>query len=179
MVFLSFLMYNNKISVYEFNERYHNIMRILVFFDTHGNIDYCIRVVERIGAVDMIIHAGDVSRDAEDLQSIFRDIPVKYVCGNCEVSNVSSELLFEVCGKKIYVTHGHLHCVKLEDNYRTLYNHAKKLGADAAIFGHTHKPVCDNRSDVLLLNPGSCRHSVSYGVIEIEDSKLRAAILDS
>ena len=86
-------------------------MRILAFSDTHGNIDYCIRVIERIGAVDMILHAGDVSTDAQDLEAIFDNIPVKYVRGNCEVSNSSAEQLIEVCGKKIFLTHGHIHAV--------------------------------------------------------------------
>ena len=153
-------------------------MRILVFSDTHGNIDNCIRVVERIGAVDMILHAGDVSRDAQDLEAIFDNIPVKYVCGNCEISNVPSELLVEVSDKKIYLTHGHMHCVKLESNYKTLTDHAKSLGADVAVFGHTHIPVCDNRGDIILLNPGSCKNTVTYGVIEIENGKIGAAILD-
>ena len=153
-------------------------MRILVFSDTHGNIDYCIRVIERIGAVDMILHAGDVSRDAQDLEAIFDNIPVQYVRGNCEVSNASVQLLVEACGKKIFLTHGHIHAVKYEKDYRTLTEAAKALGADVAVFGHTHLPVCDNRGDIILLNPGSCKNHISYGVIEIEDGKIGAAILD-
>ena len=116
-------------------------MRILAFSDTHGNIDYCIRVIERIGAVDMILHAGDVSTDAQDLEAIFDNIPVKYVRGNCEVSNSSAEQLIEVCGKKIFLTHGHIHAVKYESDYKTLAESARKLGADVAVFGHTHLPV--------------------------------------
>lgn len=153
-------------------------MRILVFSDTHGMIEPCIKVISRIRDVDMILHAGDVSSDAEDISYVFPDIPVKYVCGNCEMPRVSAELEFEADGKKIYLTHGHMHNVKNEYAYTTLINRAKTSGADLAVFGHTHKPVCENFGDFVLLNPGSARYGNTYGVVEIEDGKLRAAVLD-
>lgn len=153
-------------------------MRILVFSDTHGMIDSAIATIHRIGAVDMILHAGDVSSDAEDLSYIFPEIPVRYVSGNCEMSRVQSELIVEADGKKIYLTHGHLHNVKYESGYSTLIKKAKETGADIAVFGHTHKPICHNFGDFILLNPGSARYSSTYGVIEIEDGKIGAAVLD-
>lgn len=153
-------------------------MRILVFSDTHGMIEPCIKTVGRIGAVDMILHAGDVSSDAEDLSYIFPDIPVKYVCGNCEVSHSSHELILDIEGKRIYLTHGHLHNVKYEPDYHTLISKAKSVNADAAVFGHTHRPLCLNLGDLTLLNPGSARYGSTYGVIEIENCRLGSAVLD-
>ena len=153
-------------------------MRILVFSDTHGMIDSCISTVGRIGTVDMILHAGDVSSDAEDLSYIFPDIPVRYVCGNCEMSRIQHELLIEAEGKRIYLTHGHLHNVKYEAGYSTLIKKAKDENADIAVFGHTHKPLCQNLGDLILLNPGSVRYGSTYGVIEIENGKIGTAVLD-
>ena len=153
-------------------------MRILVFSDTHGMIDSCISTVGRIGTVDMILHAGDVSSDAEDLSYIFPDIPVRYVCGNCEMSRIQHELLIEAEGKRIYLTHGHLHNVKYEAGYSTLIKKAKDENADIAVFGHTHNPLCQNLGDLILLNPGSVRYGSTYGVIEIENGKIGTAVLD-
>lgn len=153
-------------------------MRILVFSDTHGMIDSCISTVSRIGAVDMILHAGDVSSDAEDLSYIFPDIPVRYVCGNCEMSRIQHELIVEAEGKRIYLTHGHLHNVKYEAGYSTLIAKAKAANADIAVFGHTHNPLCHNLGDLILLNPGSARYGSTYGVLEIENGKIGSAVLD-
>ncbi len=153
-------------------------MRILVFSDTHGMTDPCINTVNKIAKVDMILHAGDVSQDAEDLSYIFPDIPVRYVCGNCEISRIAHELELDVEGKRIYLTHGHMHNVKYEAAYTSLIARAQKCGADIAVFGHTHKPICNNLGNLILLNPGSVRYGNTYGVIEIEDGRLKAAVLD-
>ena len=153
-------------------------MRGLVFSDTHGVIDSCLRTVRKIKDVDMIIHAGDVSADAKQLAEIFTKIPVKYVCGNCEYVLSPSELEFSVEDKKFFVTHGHYFNVKYEDSYTTLLNKAKAVNADIVIFGHTHKPICDVREGITLLNPGSVKFGGTYGVVEIENGNLRAAVLD-
>ena len=153
-------------------------MRILVFSDTHGMIDNCISTVERIKDVDMITHAGDVSADAEDLQSVFPDIPVRFVSGNCEMPRAPIDIEFDAGGKKFFVTHGHAYSVKSDREYRQLTLHAREIGADIAIFGHTHSPLCDNKGDLILLNPGSVRYGRTYGVVEIEDGKMRAAVID-
>lgn len=152
-------------------------MRILVFSDTHGYIDSCISEVERIGKVDMILHAGDVSADAAVLASIFPDIPVRYVCGNCEISRASTELEIDAEGKRIFLTHGHCYNVKYESAYTSIIKRTEGK-FDIAVFGHTHKPLCDNLGGLILLNPGSVRYTSTYGVIEIEDGKLRAAVLE-
>lgn len=153
-------------------------MRILVFSDTHGMIDNCISTISRIGAVDMLIHAGDVSSDAEDLQSIFPNIPVKYVCGNCELPRAPLDVVFDAGGKKFFVTHGHAYNVKGDREYRLLTTHAKEIGADIAVFGHTHNALCNNDGSLILLNPGSVRYGRTYGVVEIENDAMRAAVLD-
>lgn len=155
-------------------------MRILVFSDTHHNTDGCIRVIENLKqfGIDMILHAGDCNSDAEDLSYIYPEIPLKYVQGNNDFSKVPNDLLIEADGHKIFLTHGHGYRVKAEmDFYDTLVKKAKELGADCAVFGHTHEPYCYVRNGVRLLNPGSIKYGGTYGVIEIEDGKLRADVI--
>lgn len=150
--------------------------RILIFSDTHKDIGQCIRLIENMVGVTMIIHAGDHAKDAEDLQMIFPDIPVRYVRGNCDISNAPADLLLEIGGKRIFVTHGHLYGVKGDAEYKELTEKAKSLQADAAIFGHTHVPFLQKGTPTLI-NPGSMKSLHAYAVIEIEDDKLRAALI--
>lgn len=151
-------------------------MRILVFSDTHSDISHCIRVIENIISVDMIIHAGDHAKDAELIQKAFPDIEVKYVRGNCDLSTAPAELTIDVCSHRIFVTHGHLYNVKYESDYKTLINHAKSLGADVAVFGHTHIPHNENFGNFCILNPGSSKYGKTFGVIEVENGRIKTAV---
>lgn len=127
----------------------------------------------------MIVHAGDHSSDAQRLARLFSDIPVNYVLGNCDFADAPKELVFTAEGKKIFLTHGHLYNVKNDPDYSSLLHRAKELGCDCAVFGHTHQGLCDVKNGITLLNPGSIRYGKTFGVIEIEDGKLRAAVCDA
>ncbi len=151
-------------------------MRILVFSDSHKDVDSCAAVVRRLIGVDMIIHAGDHASDAAELERLFPDIPVKFVSGNCDFSKAPAELIVEAEGKRILVTHGHFYNVKSEENYTTLYYHALSQNCDCAVFGHTHIGFNDTNGKFTLLNPGSIKYSRTFGVIEIENGVLKTVI---
>lgn len=156
-------------------------MRIVVFSDTHGRISKCISAMERFGKVDMIIHLGDIMRDAEDLKAYFETVPVQAVCGNCELpGGNSAEKTFEVCGKKIYMTHGHIYNVK--STLREIADKVKSEGADIGLFGHTHKSFDGDAYGARLLNPGSCALPAegvpTCGIIEIENGRLKTMIAE-
>lgn len=152
--------------------------RILVFSDTHLNIEPCVKIIEKIPGADMIIHAGDHSADAQRLQKMFPDIPIKYVDGNCDFSNAPTDLIFDVYGKKFFVTHGHKYNVKNESDFHTLKAKGKEVGADVIIFGHTHIPINDRSNNYILLNPGSVKYGATYGIVEIDDNKIGSAVID-
>ena len=154
-------------------------MRILVFSDSHRDHKICIETVKRIIGVDMILHAGDLSSDAKKISVQFPDIPTYYVEGNCDFGDGAKEMVIEAGDKKIFLTHGHLYNVKYDAGYTSLFEKAKELGCDCAVFGHTHLGVCDVREGITLLNPGSIKSGRTFGVIEIENGKLRAAICDA
>ena len=151
-------------------------MRILVFSDSHKSVEPCIRVIENIIGVDMVLHAGDHASDCAELSKIFPDIDFRCVPGNCDCSAMPSDLIVEVSGKRIFLTHGHGYAVKFDSDYYTIKNHAASEKADLVVFGHTHVPVCDFSTNPPILNPGSVKHTGTYGVIEIEDGKLKACI---
>ena len=49
---------------------------------------------------------------------------------------MEDEKIIEVCGKKIFITHGHFYGVK-EGMQRLLYR-GLELKVDIALYGHTH-----------------------------------------
>ena len=152
-------------------------MRILIFSDSHGEISLCTSVITKIGA-DMIIHAGDHATDAERIKSIFPDISVKYVKGNCDFSHAPSELDIALSdNKKIYVTHGHIFNVK--NSYLSLELKAAEINADMVVFGHTHIPYNLNTGRTIFLNPGSIKYTRTFAVAELECGKLSADILNA
>ena len=153
-------------------------MRIIVFSDSHKDCKICEDVLKRIIDVDMILHAGDHSEDAKKISKKFPDIPAYFVAGNCDFGEGEKEMIIEAKGKKIFLIHGHLYNVKNDFEYDALYERAKNLGCDCAVFGHTHLGHCDVKRGITLLNPGSIRYGRTFGVIEIENGKLRAAICD-
>ena len=59
-------------------------------------------------------------------------------------------------------------------DFTRLMMEARRLGADAALFGHTHVSYCKRQPDGLwLFNPGSCSAaSGSYGIIQIENGAI-------
>lgn len=154
-------------------------MRILVFSDSHKNVSDCEKIVNAIRDVDMIIHAGDHSSDAVWLEKIFPQIPVKYVSGNCDFAPAPLEITVDAEGFKIFLTHGHNYHVKSEEHYQTLIDKAVSCGCDCVVFGHTHIPHNDASGKITVLNPGSVKYTKTYGVIEIEDGKLRTAVCDA
>jgi hypothetical protein len=127
----------------------------------------------------MIVHAGDHAQDAQELARLFSDIPINYVLGNCDFADAPKELVFTAGGKRIFLTHGHLYNVKNDLEYSCILERAKELGCNCAVFGHTHQGLCNIKDGITLLNPGSIRYGKTFGVIEIEDGKLRAAVCDA
>lgn len=153
--------------------------KILIFSDTHGDINRCLDIIEKADSVSAIFHAGDYTGDAEDLESIYPNIPIYYVKGNNDYfSKAPSHMLVTIDGVKIFITHGHEQNVKYEYEFMTLRKAAEKYDPDLIIFGHTHIPYTDYKGKATLLNPGSIRYTGTYAEAEIENGKLKTKIIE-
>lgn len=157
------------------------VMKILVLSDTHGDTSKAEKAIRSNKGVDLIIHLGDYFRDAQKLSSLFPNIPIEYICGNSDflIDNVPAEKMIEVCGKRIFLTHGHRYSVKWD--YERLINKAKEQNADILLFGHTHIPELIMNDRFYLLNPGSTSEpradsDESYAIIEIDNDQVRPKI---
>lgn len=153
-------------------------MKAIVMSDSHKNFNSILRIMDQETERDLLIHAGDVQQDVEDILSVWPEIPIEYVLGNNDygVFGVPYQRLFSFGGKKIFLTHGHMYHVK--SSLIRLIRHAQKLGADICVFGHTHLPYLQEVQGMWVLNPGSTRNS--YAVIEVqEDGAIRIELKDN
>lgn len=145
-------------------------MKIIVFSDSHGQVDGMIRLVSE-EKPEAVIHCGDYAKDTEALRRKSGDLSIYTVCGNCDyIGKYDEEWEFTICGKKFFISHGHRYGVK-RDFQNILYAGAER-GADVVIFGHTHIPYFENIGGIYLINPGSITFGKrTYGIIDItEDS---------
>lgn len=156
-------------------------MRVGVFADSHGDHEALDDLLERMGALDAVCFLGDVERDAEHLRlrlaAMPNQPPLYAVRGNNDVFSTCTlpwEMLIELGGKRIYMTHGH----RLSGLMGLAYK-AQECGAQIALFGHTHRALCETAQGVLLLNPGSAGNFCRGGrarasVLEIDKGRVRA-----
>lgn len=130
------------------------MMKTMVIGDTHGRINQIIQTIIKNEQIGHIIHLGDMAKDAEALMDAFPNLSFTVVEGNNEWnSSFPTELLIEIGSKKAFVTHGHLYGVKRSDT--RLLHRAKELGADFALFAHTHLKYVAHKEGVTLLNPSN------------------------
>ena len=149
-----------------------NEINILVVSDSHGNIDNMRRAVELIRP-DMLLHLGDGLRDAEALSGLFPTLHMETVPGNCDYRrDEPAERVILAGGRRIMLCHGHTLGVKNE--LGLLLRSALERGADAVLFGHTHKPFVDIRRGVVMLNPGSIGSAArpTFGTLTLGENSL-------
>ena len=122
------------------------MLRIGLISDTHGLL--------RPAAFDFlrgcahIIHAGDIG-GAPLLRALETIAPVTAVRGNndleAELAHLPLTAQVELGGVRLHVLH----------NLRELAIDPRANGMNVVISGHSHKPLIEERDDVLYVNPGS------------------------
>jgi putative phosphoesterase len=152
-------------------------LKILILSDTHRLLGCAYDAVE-LERPDLIVHLGDHLSDAEDLGSAFPETDLLYVPGNCDWDVTAREsLLIEREGARLFLTHGHLFRVKQGTDL--LEKEARRLGANAALFGHTHVAYCQCKDGLWLVNPGACSQvssRPSYAVMEIAKGNIKCRL---
>ena len=150
-------------------------MRILVLSDSHSGMHF-MRKLLRAVQPQAVIHLGDYYEDGETLAEENPQIPFHLLPGNCDYyrcpPSARQVLCYDVGGVRLFMTHGHQHFVK--NGTGMLIKDARKSGAAAALYGHTHIADCRQLEDGLwVLNPGSCGSSGgSAGLIITENEKI-------
>ena len=153
-------------------------MKILVGSDTHHSIGDLYDAIE-LEKPDAVIHLGDHLSDAEDLAAAFDRIPFYCVPGNCDYAPFAEDTkLLELGGVRLLLAHGHQFGVM--QGLERLRQQALRMGAQAALFGHTHVPLCDVQSGLWLLNPGTCRGypRSTYGLVTVRNGEILCRICE-
>jgi len=156
----------------------HSGARVLgLISDTHGLLRP--RVYEALSGVELILHAGDVG--GQDILTELRLIaPVKAVFGNTDPPgdpDLVSEILMEVGGKRVHVSHGH------EVGSPTPAALAARYDADVVVYGHTHRQLVTKLDGRLFVNPGAAgpkRFNLTPSVakLTIEQGTINVELID-
>ncbi len=153
-------------------------MRILVVGDTHGRISPLINKIREL-EFDYMFFTGDFIADAS---KIVRRKPIKYkgVRGNCDPRTGHEEQIIEMDGKRFYLIHGHQ--LSAKKGHDLIWQRGKEIGADAVIFGHTHKACSEKIGGIWLINPGSPSYprsgAATYAVINISEGQIHPYIVE-
>ena len=148
-------------------------MRVGVISDTHGLLRPEALVALR--PAEQILHAGDVG-DPEILTTLRSIAPVTAIRGNIDDDGPCSQLppteLVELNGTSIYMLHD---IAQLDLN-------PSAADISVVIYGHSHKPLIEQRQGVLLMNPGSAgprrfKLPVTVAMLDIEADSVRAQII--
>ncbi len=145
---------------------------LIVLSDSHGDVGAIRRVLQAEKTISAVLYLGDGLRDVEEVMPEYKALRFYTVGGNCDFHAFAPrEALAPFDKVVVYYTHGHIHGVKYDLD--TFGQAAKVRGASLALFGHTHKPLCEQKDGVTLFNPGSCGRCYTgdntYGVITLED----------
>jgi uncharacterized protein len=132
-------------------------MHIAVISDTHmprGTRALPDACLERLRQADLILHAGDLTREAflDELSSL--GPPVEGVHGNMDDAGVRERLpearVVEAAGARIGMVH-----IPGPAAGRAERLAARFPGCDAVVYGHTHVPEVARHGGTWILNPGS------------------------
>jgi len=157
-------------------------VKYLIVSDTHGRVEAAMQVYRKHcqeGAIDSIIHLGDLTSDAKAL-AVRLGSNVISVKGNMDGSFSDSQYkILETEFGPILLIHGHMQAVK-RDTQKLIYK-TQELGCKAVLYGHTHQPSMDNVNGIYLLNPGSIslprQGNGSYAMLDTSNGDFRANIL--
>lgn len=145
-------------------------MRILVLSDCHGAVRNAERAIEAHPDIKKIFFLGDGADEIAELQSFYEDRSFYIVSGNCDPFSsfpAFGETIIE--GKRILYAHGHRYSVKY--GTEMLLDIAKNIGADLALYGHTHIAKEEYRDGIYIVNPGALNHSRNggngYAIIDV------------
>ena len=148
--------------------------RIGVISDTHGLLRPEAKAA--LMGSDYIVHGGDIG-DAAILSELAAIAPLTVVRGNNDkgpwAEAVPDTAWLQVGPVLLYAVH----------DIATIDIDPALAGVQVVIYGHSHRPLVEQRGSVLFLNPGSAgprrfKLPVSVAQLDIEGDTLSARIVE-
>ena len=150
---------------------------MLVFSDSHGRLLGIYDAIER-EKPDAVVHLGDYTDDAAELQRAYPLLPIYSVRGNNDFYT-DAPLCAVILPDNVplYLTHGHKERVSMLA-CGLVPRRAREEGCGFAFFGHTHRMMAERIDGVFVCNPGSISlprgGPASYARLTIENHAVRA-----
>ena len=138
---------------------------ILIISDYHKKEDKVLELIKKYNPLH-ILCCGDGESDL----SFYEENNIISVKGNCDYANLPHVKIIEIEGKKILITHGHMHDVYF-DIFK-LYLLAKESNADYVLYGHTHNQMIEKYEGVIFINPGALKDG-NYALLDNWNIDLR------
>ena len=166
----------------------HDGMTIMLSgFTNVGSPNKFCRALADTGIKDLHIIANDAGNDKADgigtfivegrtsslVASLYPDVPMDLVRGNCDWGKAPDLRVVELEGVRFLLTHGHLQYVK--SGLDELLQEGLNRQVNVICFGHTHLAKVVYRQGIYLMNPGTvggCRAREGYGVIHAQDGSV-------
>ena len=90
--------------------------------------------------------------------------------------DIADDLVPIFNGVQALMTHGHLHQAKMTD-FRLLYA-AREKNCRICFFGHTHRPMVQEKDGIWLINPGSVGFGQTLALVDIDmDGTIKAELV--
>lgn len=176
--------------------------RVLCISDSHGNIKLFEKLISKYGKdCDALIFCGDGFRDllqllyiADHNSDFKKEIPpvIAFVQGNNDSSScfltpdfsmqAPKNQVMTVCGKNIYITHGHREGVAF--GFDNIGFEAQLSNANIVLYGHTHVPSSQMIGEYRFINPGSItfprgyQHYPSFAILTIQGHNIDPAFIE-
>ncbi len=151
-------------------------MNIIAFSDSH-NHELSSSFMSILNESNYIFFLGDGLNSLGELLFNKNFYAVK---GNCDYLPFEDEIVVEIDNIKFLLCHGNQYGVK--SNKLNLIYHAKELGVDAVVFGHTHEPFFENIDGIAMINPGSLTSPLfgngTYAFISTFKNKILCKIVE-
>jgi len=155
-------------------------LKLYVISDTHGAIEKALKIYGTLDAIDLIIHLGDVERDARRISKITGKTVISVQGNNESASSQENFHVLETEYGNLLLTHGHMDGVKA--GLHGLLYRAQELECKAVLFGHTHIPLFTESRGIYFLNPGSLSIPMdgtagSYAIVNTSKDDFSASIV--
>ena len=161
-------------------------IRLGVVSDTHASaqplrrsLDFVSEFFTRAG-VDLILHAGDAGH-VSVLEMLEAVAPIAAVRGNADpldlIEALPDQVRIESGHRTVLLLHGHHGKTAL-----TAARAAADPGIDLIVFGHSHRPLIEQKDDTILFNPGSpverrWNPHFGLGLIDISDDRIEPELI--
>jgi putative phosphoesterase len=152
----------------------HSIKQVGVISDTHGLVRD--EALAALRGSDLILHAGDIG-SPQVLSALQGIAPTEAVRGNNDRDEWGRSLpltqVVEIGRYLVYLLH----------DIADLDIDPAAAGFAAVIYGHSHKPLIDERDGVVYINPGSAgprrfKLPIAVARIRVSEEGLRAELVE-